>query len=120
MYDYHTMPPKMDVKYDSPMANLKHLIMRIINERTVRSRTQHRCSACLRIFPSGVMIRKVKVVHDGFNTWKECPTCVELFKKDPIRFSDGFGILEYGCVDACLDVGQTPEMLLDEMLGERN
>ena len=94
--------------------------MKIIGEKGVVTRKKHRCSACLRVFPAGTRMRKVAVSDAGVSTWKECPTCVELLKKDPVRFSDGFGILEYGCVDACLDVGQTPEMLLDEMLGERN
>ena len=89
--------------------------MKILNEKTVRSRTHHRCSACLRIFPAGVMIRKATVLYGGIGTWKECPTCAELLRKDPKRFDDGSGIFEYGCVDAALNQGQTPEELLSEL-----
>lgn len=89
--------------------------MIIISGRTTRSKKPHRCSACLRLFPKGTIIRHIKVVYDGISIWRECPTCVELLKKDPNRFDDGYGILEYGCVDNCLDIGQTPEMLLEEI-----
>lgn len=89
--------------------------MRILSERTTKSRKAHRCCACLRVFPSGTKIRHVKVVYDGISTWKECPTCAELLRKDPKSFDDGCGLFEYGCVDASLDVGQTPEILLSKL-----
>ena len=60
-------------------------------------------------------MRCVTVEFDGLSTWRECPTCEELLRRDSVRFSDGCGLHEYGCVDSALDIGQTPEMLLEEM-----
>lgn len=89
--------------------------MEALSDKVVVSRKINKCSACLRVMPIGTKIRKVVVVYNGLQTWKECPTCAELLNKYSNRFDDGFGIFEYGCVDNVLDIGQTPEMLLAEL-----
>jgi hypothetical protein len=90
--------------------------MRILKDKTVKTRKHHRCSACLWMYVSGTIMRTVVNVYEGdFGTWRECPTCVELLKKYPKHFDDGHGIFEQGCVDAALNQGQTPEELLIEL-----
>jgi hypothetical protein len=90
--------------------------MRIVREKIVTARVRSVCCACIRQINAGETMRVVVIAdHDGMNTWKECKTCMELIKKDPKRFDDGFSVFEYGCVYNALNVGQTPEELLTEL-----
>jgi hypothetical protein len=98
----------------------KKVDMRILKDITVKTRKHHRCSACLWMYVPGTIMRTVTNVYEGdFGTWRECPACMELLKKYPKRFDDGFGIFEYGCVDECLNKGQTSEELLIELNKEK-
>jgi predicted nucleic acid-binding Zn-ribbon protein len=86
--------------------------MDILRETTVITRKKHRCNGCGRLFPKGSKMHIQVNVQDGINTFKTCPTCQELLTKHREYFEED-GICYTDCVIESLDVGQTPEMLLE-------
>ena len=89
--------------------------MDILSDKVVKTRKNHNCSACGRIFEKGTQMRTQVNTFDGIGTWRECPTCTKLLAKYPLYFQDDYNVFEGDCVNQVLDRGQTPEELLNSL-----
>lgn len=89
--------------------------MDILSDKIVITRKKHNCSACGRVFDKGTKMRAQVNTLDGIQTWRECPTCIELLSKHRSYFTDGEDICYSDCVNEALNRGQTPEELLIEL-----
>lgn len=88
--------------------------MQVVSSKIRKNKKDHMCEACCRVFGVGIEMNNVTVADQGsIYTWRECPACTELIKNYPEVFSDGFDLLYVGCVYNSLDVGETPEELLE-------
>lgn len=88
--------------------------MEAISSKIRTNKKDHKCDACWRICITGVKMNNVTVSDQGsLYTWRECPTCMELLKKYPEKFTDGLGVFEAGCVYNYRKLFETPEMLLE-------
>lgn len=88
--------------------------MNILSHKDVITRKKHRCNACLRTFPAGTKMNVQTVANEGtIYNWYACQTCEELMAISN-DLDDGYGEYEQGCVDNALNVGQTPEEMLEE------
>lgn len=95
--------------------NRKQINMDILSDKIVTTRKKHLCDACGRVFDTGTKMRTQVNTFDGIQTWRECPTCQELLSKYRSHFDDGESFVSYHCVHNSLNVGQTPEDLLDSL-----
>lgn len=94
--------------------------MDVLNDKIVKTRKPHICSACSRRFEVGSKMQATTVVYDTINTWYSCGTCMELLSKHRKEFDDGCGVCWQNCVDDALERGQTPEELLVELDKAKN
>ena len=95
--------------------------MNILSDKIVLIRKTQRCDACGRSFEKGTEMRVQVNTFDGFNTWRECPTCRKLLSYHRNLFADPIDDICYeGCVADYLEKGQTPEDLLKTLENENN
>ena len=87
-------------------------VMYIISDKIVITRKKHNCSACGRVFGKGTKMRLQVNTSDGIQTWRECPTCIELLDNHRSYFDDDYDVCSMNCVAHSLDRDQTPEELL--------
>ena len=89
--------------------------MDVLSDKIVKIRKPHMCNACGRLFEAGTLMRTQVQADNGIQTWRECPTCMELLSKHRNHFRqyDDFDdiCLEF-CVNEELKCDQTPESLL--------
>ena len=88
----------------------------LLKNKVVKTKKQHECFSCLRVFPTGTKMNYQAGVHDGdFSTCYSCMTCVEIMNASEYYDDEGFG---EGYVDELLNKGQTPEEYLNELKKE--
>jgi hypothetical protein len=90
--------------------------MNILSHKIVKTRDQHKCFACCKIFEKGTqMIRQVNV-YDGIQAIYTCLTCDELMTKYKDHFWDYMcDWFPEQCVLDALQEGGTPEQLLERL-----
>jgi hypothetical protein len=87
----------------------------ILSDKIVITRKRHKCSACGRPFEKGTKMRTQVNTFDGIQTWRECPTCIELLSTHRSHFEDYDGTCYMNCVDEVCESEQTPEQLLEQL-----
>lgn len=90
--------------------------MYILSDKIVTTRKEHKCNACLRVFKPGTRMKTQVNTFDGIGVWRLCPTCQVLLKNFKSYFEDDYDYLFHeGCVNEMLQLGQTPEELLNNL-----
>lgn len=85
----------------------------VLSDKVVKTRKPHRCTACLRTFPAGSIMKRQVHTEDYFQTWNECQTCMQILSRHYTYFADNHcDNVEEGCVKDALEKDQTPEQLL--------
>lgn len=93
--------------------------MDILSDKIVITRKRHNCDACGRVFEKGTKMRAQVNTYGGIQTWRECPTCMELLADYRSHFEDSYnGICEENCVSEVLEKNETPEDLLHKLKNE--
>ena len=96
--------------------------MDILSDKIVITRKRHNCDACGRVFEKGTKMRAQVNTYGGIQTWRECPTCIELLSNYRFYFTDINDVCEENCVDEVLEKNnlssQTPEDLLEKLKNE--
>ena len=76
----------------------------------VKTKKQHQCFSCLRIFPSNTKMNYSAGIYEGdFSAGYSCMTCVDIMNRcehESEGYSEGF-------VREMLEKDQTPEQLLE-------
>lgn len=89
--------------------------MDILSDKIVTTRKDYICNLCYRKTDKGNKMRSQVNTYDGIQQSRICLTCDELMKKHGKYISDDQNWFESGCVDQCLEKGETPEMLLQRL-----
>jgi len=92
--------------------------MEILSDKIVKTRKQHVCFACYRLFKKGTEMRRQVIIFDGINAIYTCETCGLLFHEFQDYFIDeAENSYQEGCVKEQLvefNV-KTPEELLKQL-----
>lgn len=89
--------------------------MDILSDKIVTTRKDYICDMCFRKTPKGNKMRAQVNKCDGIQQARICLTCDELMKNHGRYISDDQSWFEGGCVDQCLENGETPEQLLERL-----
>ena len=89
--------------------------MNLLSHKHVVIRKKHRCDGCGRVFEIGTKMHRQVIAAEGrIYNWYTCPTCEELISISD-DLDNGYGEYEQYCVAEYLNVGQTPEQMLEEV-----
>lgn len=88
--------------------------MKTLRSKRVKTRKEHICFACLRLFPPGTEMMMQTIAGDDISTIYTCETCDQLIACYS-DFTDDDDCYPWGCVSECMAEfpGETPEDLLD-------
>ena len=92
--------------------------MEILSDKIVKTRKQHVCFPCYRLFKKGTEMRRQVIIFDGINAIYTCETCGLLFHEFQDYFIDeAENSYQEGCVKEQLVEfnTETPEKLLEQL-----
>ena len=91
--------------------------MHILDCKTVKTRKQHHCHQCGRLFEIGSKMESFSAIDDGPYTIYTCGTCVKIRSIEGAVYRDLWDntIPEHAVMDE-LREGQTPENYLEQLL----
>ena len=88
--------------------------MKTLRFKRVKTRKEHQCFACLRLFPPGTEMMMQTCASNDIYTIYNCDTCDQLLTYYSDSFMDNEGLYPEGCVQEELSQSsaETPEALL--------
>lgn len=97
--------------------------MYILSDKLVKTRKQHVCFACGRLFEKGTEMNRQVNTFDGINAIYTCETCTMLFHEFKDCFIDEIELsFQEGCVHETFHEFnvKTPEELLQQLTKQNN